>query len=48
MTAVAALLYGLPLQSEEADGGDVMEAKSRLFQVSRYQLYFFYSEKLQT
>ena len=32
MTAVAALLYGLPLQSEEADGGDIMEAKSKLFQ----------------
>uniref|UniRef100_A0A8C4NK86 Uncharacterized protein n=2 Tax=Eptatretus burgeri TaxID=7764 RepID=A0A8C4NK86_EPTBU len=31
MEAVVALLAGLPLQPEEADGGDLMEAKSQLF-----------------
>ena len=31
MHAVAALLQGLPLQSEESDRGDLMEAKSTLF-----------------
>jgi ABC-type oligopeptide transport system substrate-binding subunit len=31
MHAVAALLQGLPLQSEESDRGDLMEAKSALF-----------------
>ena len=31
MHAVAALLQGLPLQSEEPDRGDLMEAKSQLF-----------------
>ena len=31
MHAVAALLEGLPLQSEESDRGDLMEAKSQLF-----------------
>jgi neurofibromin 1 len=31
MEAVAALLRGLPLQSEESDRGDLMEAKSQLF-----------------
>jgi len=31
MHAVAALLQGLPLQSEESDRGDLMEAKSQLF-----------------
>ena len=31
MRAVAALLQGLPLQSEESDRGDLMEAKSQLF-----------------
>ncbi|KAG1714683.1 Neurofibromin [Nymphon striatum] len=32
MEAVAALLHGLPLQPEESDRGDLMEAKSQLFQ----------------
>ncbi|KAK4871818.1 hypothetical protein RN001_015942 [Aquatica leii] len=31
MEAVAALLHGLPLQPEESDRGDLMEAKSQLF-----------------
>ena len=31
MHAVAELLQGLPLQSEESDRGDLMEAKSQLF-----------------
>ena len=31
MEAVAALLRGLPLQSEESDRGDLMEAKYQLF-----------------
>jgi len=31
MEAVAALLRGLPLQPEESDRGDLMEAKSQLF-----------------
>jgi hypothetical protein len=31
MEAVAALLSGLPLQPEESDRGDIMEAKSQLF-----------------
>ncbi|CAG0920975.1 unnamed protein product [Notodromas monacha] len=31
MEAVAALLHGMPLQSEECDRGDLMEAKSQLF-----------------
>ena len=31
MEAVAALLRGLPLQAEESDRGDLMEAKSDLF-----------------
>lgn len=31
MDAVAALLRGLPLQPEESDRGDLMEAKSQLF-----------------
>ncbi|GIZ02171.1 neurofibromin [Caerostris extrusa] len=31
MQAVAALLRGLPLQPEESDRGDLMEAKSQLF-----------------
>lgn len=31
MEAVGALLRGLPLQSEESDRGDLMEAKSELF-----------------
>ncbi|XP_077995279.1 neurofibromin-like isoform X2 [Glandiceps talaboti] len=31
MEAVVALLEGLPLQPEEGDGGDLMEAKSQLF-----------------
>ncbi|CAG0893417.1 unnamed protein product, partial [Cyprideis torosa] len=31
MEAVASLLCGLPLQSEESERGDVMEAKSQLF-----------------
>ena len=31
MTAVAALLEGLPLQPEDTDRGDMMEAKSQLF-----------------
>lgn len=31
MAAVGALLRGLPLQPEESDRGDLMEAKSRLF-----------------
>ena len=31
MHAVAALLQGLPLQSEESDRGDLVEAKSQLF-----------------
>jgi len=31
MEAVAALLQGLPLQPEESDRGDLMEAKSQLF-----------------
>lgn len=31
MQAVAALLLGLPLQPEESDRGDLMEAKSQLF-----------------
>ncbi|XP_022666414.1 neurofibromin-like isoform X2 [Varroa destructor] len=31
MRAVAALLLGLPLQPEESDRGDLMEAKSQLF-----------------
>ena len=31
MHAVAALLQGLPLQSEESDRGDLMEVKSQLF-----------------
>lgn len=31
MHAVASLLHSLPLQSEESDRGDVMEAKSQLF-----------------
>ncbi len=31
MEAVAALLHGMPLQSEESDRGDLMEAKSQLF-----------------
>lgn len=31
MNAVAALLRGLPLQPEESDRGDLMEAKSQLF-----------------
>lgn len=32
MKAVAALLKALPLQPEESDRGDLMEAKSNLFQ----------------
>ncbi|KAK2723413.1 hypothetical protein QYM36_001922, partial [Artemia franciscana] len=32
MVAVGALLRGLPLQPEESDRGDLMEAKSQLFQ----------------
>lgn len=32
MEAVAALLKALPLQPEESDRGDLMEAKSNLFQ----------------
>ncbi len=31
MHAVASLLHSLPLQSEESDRGDIMEAKSQLF-----------------
>ena len=31
MEAVASLLAGLPLQPEESDRGDLMEAKSQLF-----------------
>lgn len=31
MEAVAALLRGLPLQPEENDRGDLMEAKSQMF-----------------
>ena len=31
MEAVASLLAGLPLQLEESDRGDLMEAKSQLF-----------------
>ena len=31
MEAIAALLRGLPLQPEESDRGDLMEAKSQLF-----------------
>ena len=31
MEAVGALLRGLPLQPEESDRGDLMEAKSQLF-----------------
>lgn len=31
MEAVASLLRGLPLQPEESDRGDLMEAKSQLF-----------------
>ena len=31
MEAVAALLQGLPLQPEESDRGDLMEAKTQLF-----------------
>lgn len=31
MQGVAALLAGLPLQPEESDRGDLMEAKSQLF-----------------
>ena len=31
MHAVASLLHSLPLQSEESDRGDLMEAKSQLF-----------------
>lgn len=31
MEAVAALLRGLPLQPEESDRGDLMDAKSALF-----------------
>jgi neurofibromin 1 len=31
MEAVAALLRALPLQPEESDRGDLMEAKSQLF-----------------
>ncbi len=31
MDAVASLLRGLPLQPEESDRGDLMEAKSQLF-----------------
>ncbi|PHT96305.1 hypothetical protein BC332_34769 [Capsicum chinense] len=31
MEAVAALLKGLPLQPEESDRGDLMEAKSQMF-----------------
>ncbi|XP_037071704.1 neurofibromin-like [Pollicipes pollicipes] len=38
MEAVAALLRGLPLQAEESDRGDLMEAKSDLF--SKYLTLF--------
>jgi len=31
MEAVASLLAGLPLQPEESDRGDLMEAKSQIF-----------------
>ncbi|CAF4989640.1 unnamed protein product, partial [Rotaria magnacalcarata] len=31
MEAVATLLHSLPLQPEESDRGDLMEAKSQLF-----------------
>ena len=31
MDAVASLLRGLPLQPEESDRGDLMEAKSQMF-----------------
>ena len=31
MEAVVSLLAGLPLQPEESDRGDIMEAKSQLF-----------------
>lgn len=40
MEAVAALLRGLPLQPEESDRGDLMEAKSQLF--LKYELYNLY------
>lgn len=40
MEAVAALLRGLPLQPEESDRGDIMEAKSQMF------LKFVYPETL--
>ena len=36
MQAIAALLQGLPLQPEENDRGDLMEAKSRLFAKYKY------------
>lgn len=39
MEAVASLLRGLPLQPEESDRGDLMEAKSQLF--LKFALYEF-------
>ncbi|PSN44310.1 Neurofibromin [Blattella germanica] len=42
MEAVAALLRGLPLQPEESDRGDLMEAKSQLF----LNVYSFLYSKL--
>ena len=41
MEAVAALLAGLPLQPEESDRGDLMEAKSQLFLKSVSELSGF-------
>lgn len=43
MEAVAALLRGLPLQPEESDRGDLMDAKSALF--LKYILHLFLSLK---
>lgn len=40
MEAVAALLRGLPLQPEESDRGDLMEAKSQLF--LKYEFLFIH------
>lgn len=46
MEAVAALLRGLPLQPEESDRGDLMEAKSQLFLKYTHYIHKFITDIL--
>lgn len=46
MEAVAALLRGLPLQPEESDRGDLMDAKSALFLKYLLISFIFYKVRV--